>query len=99
MTTQSQTGAGGFESRPPKPQPARSPDEIEAEIERTRARLARTVDEITERVKPANVAHRALESAKAQVVDERGRVRTARVAVIGALLAAVAGMLVWRRTR
>lgn len=99
MTSQSQTGAGGFEARPPAQQPARTPAEIEAEIEHTRMRLAETVDAITERVKPANVARRAWQSARAQVMDERGGVRTARVAAIGAVFAAVVGMMVWRRTR
>jgi hypothetical protein len=99
MTTQSQTGAGGYEARPPKDQPARAPAEIEAEIERTRMRLAATVNAISERVKPANVAHRAMDSAKAQIMDERGRVRTERVAMLSVALAALVGLMVWRRTR
>jgi hypothetical protein len=77
----------------------RSPAEIEAEIERTRLRLAGTVDAIADRVKPANVARRGAESAKAQVVDERGELRTGRVAAIAAATVAVGALLFWRRSR
>jgi len=90
---------GGLEARPPDKRPERTPAEIEADIERTRARLAGTVDAIADRVKPANVARRGVESAKAQVVDEQGNLRTERVAIIGVGLAAVFGLLVWRRSR
>lgn len=70
MTTDART-AGGFEAHPPKDskdskdEPNRSPAEIEADIEATRERLAGTVDAIAERVKPANVARRGADSAKA----------------------------------
>nr|MBA2770215.1 DUF3618 domain-containing protein [Sporichthyaceae bacterium] len=40
-----------------------------------------------------------VESAKAQVVDEQGNLRTERVAIIGVGLAAAFGLLVWRRSR
>ena len=100
MTSTSSTSPGGFEARPPDAsgERDRSPAEIEAEIERTRQRLAGTVDAIADRVKPANVARRGAESAKAQVVDERGQVRTARAAGIAAAVA-VLGVLLWRRRR
>lgn len=90
---------GGLESRPPEPPPARTPAEIEADIERTRQRLAGTVDAIAERVKPANVARRGAESARAQVVDETGNLRTPRVAALAAAVAAGVGLLAWRRGR
>ena len=97
-----QTSPGSFEARPPAAEPAgrdRSPAEIEADIERTRQRLAGTVDAIADRVKPANVARRGAESAKAQVLDERGRVRTGRAVGIAAAFVAVVGLLAWRRSR
>ena len=90
---------GGLEARPPEPAKERSPAEIEADIERTRARLAGTVDEIAERVKPANVARRGAESAKAQVVDEQGNLRAKRVAVLAVAVASVVGLVLWRRGR
>jgi uncharacterized protein DUF3618 len=77
----------------------RSPAEIEAEIEQTRERLAGTVDAIAYRVKPANVARRGVDSAKAQVLDDRGQVRTTRVAAIAAGVVAVGALLFWRRSR
>ncbi|MGH8969960.1 MAG: DUF3618 domain-containing protein [Actinomycetes bacterium] len=99
MTMQSQTGKGGLEARPPDPAPARTPAEIEAEIERTRARLAGTVNAIASRVKPANVARRTAVSARSKVIDERGNLRTARVAAAAIGVLAVAGFMTWRRAR
>jgi hypothetical protein len=98
MTSNTAT-PGGLEARPPERRAERSPAEIEAEIEATRARLAGTVDAIAERVKPANVARRWVESAKAQLVDERGGLRTERVAVLAAVAAAAVGLCVWHRAR
>jgi hypothetical protein len=40
------------------------PNALVGEIERTRANLARTIDEITDRVTPANVAKRTADRAK-----------------------------------
>lgn len=97
--TSNTTTPGGLEARPPAARPDRTPAEIEAEIERTRARLAGTVDAIAERVKPANVARRGVESAKAAVVDERGELRPDRVAAAAVAVAAVVGLLVWRRSQ
>jgi hypothetical protein len=98
MTTNAAT-PGGLEARPPAQRAERSPAEIEADIERTRARLAGTVDAIAERVKPANVARRGAESAKAQVVDSDGNLRTQRVAVLAAAVVGTVGFLLWRRRR
>lgn len=110
MTIERPATAGGFEARPPKDDGTRSPDQIEAEIERTRERLAGTVNEIADRVKPSNVVRRKTEgvrqlaahasaTARAHVVDSRGNVRTERVAALGAAAVAAVGMLVWRRLR
>ena len=98
--TSNPPSAGSFEARPPAA-PAdreRTAAEIEAEIEQTRQRLAGTVDAIAERVKPANVARRGVDTAKAQVVDEHGQVRPDRVAMLAAAVALI-GLLVWRRKR
>jgi MYXO-CTERM domain-containing protein len=78
--------------------PARTPAEIEADIEATRLRLQGTVDAIADRVKPANVARRGVEAAKAQVVETDGSLRTTRVAALAAA-AAVVGLVFWRRRR
>lgn len=98
MTSNTAT-PGGLEARPPEKADARTPAEIEADIERTRERLAGTVDAIAERVKPANVARRGAESAKAQVVDESGSLRASRVAVLAVAVVAAAGLVAWRRSR
>ena len=92
---------GGLEARPPEPAKARprTPAEIEADIERTRQRLAVTVDAIAERVKPANVARRGVSSARAQMVDDGGNLRAQRVAIVAVAVAAAVGLLVWRRSR
>lgn len=108
MTMETPATAGGFEARPPSANGNRSPEDIEADIERTRERLAGTVNEIADRVKPANVVRRKTEgvrqlvtygvdSARAQVVDDRGNVRTERVAALGVAAVAAVGLLVWRR--
>jgi hypothetical protein len=105
MTSKRSTSAGGFEARPPAgaddaaTDRERTPAEIEAEIEQTRQRLAGTVDAIADRVNPANVARRGAESAKAQVVDERGQVRTGRAAAAATAVVAVLGFIAWRRNR
>lgn len=102
MATESQRTPAGLEARPPQNGQARlerSPAQIEADIEATRVRLAGTVDAIAERVKPANVAHRVLESLKAQVLEPDGTVRTQRVALVATCVLAVAGLAAWRRSR
>ena len=98
MTTNAAT-RGGLAARPPAAQRERSPAEIEADIERTRARLAGTVDAIADRVKPANVARRGAASAKSQVVDSNGRPRVPRVLALSAAIAGAVGYVVWRRSR
>jgi len=105
MTSDPSTSASGFEAGPTAGAGdaaavrERTPAEIEAEIERTRQRLAGTVDAIADRVNPANVARRGAGTAKAQVVDERGQIRTGRAAGIAAAAVAVVGFLSWRRNR
>ena len=90
--TNATTVPGGLAAREPATPPARTPAEIEADIERTRARLADTVDAIAERVKPANVARRTF-------VDDQGNLRVQRIAVLVVVVAGVAGLLRWRRSR
>jgi hypothetical protein len=97
--TNATTAPGGLEAREPANRPARTPAEIEADIERTRARLAGTVDAIAERVKPANVARRGVDAAKAQLVDQNGSLRPDRVAILGLAVAGAVGLVFWRRSR
>lgn len=71
----------------------RTPAEIEADITATRTRLASAVDELVDRAHPRNVAKRQVEQAKAQVFDERGELRTQKLAAVGAAVVAVLGVL------
>lgn len=97
MTSESPKAPAGLEARPPAPGKPRSAEEIEADIERTRQQLAGTVDEIVERVKPANVARRTADSAKAQVLASDGSVRPDRVAIVVGVIVVVAVLVAWRR--
>lgn len=97
--TSTTTTPGGLEARPPERTGPRTPADIEADIERTRDRLAVTVDALAERVKPANIAKRAVASVKAECVDEQGNLRTSRVAALAAVTAAGVGLVLWRRSR
>lgn len=72
---------------------ARTPEQIEADITATRARLASTVDELVDRAHPRNVAKRQVEQAKAQVFDESGRLRTQKLAAVGGAVVALLGVL------
>jgi hypothetical protein len=70
-------------------------DTLIREIEQTRQDLARTIDAITERVSPANVARRTADRLRqrAQALDP---------AIVGAGAAVAVGLvafLVWRRRR
>jgi hypothetical protein len=76
---------------------ARTAEQIEADIAATRARLASTVDELVDRAHPKNVAKRQLEQAKAQVIDERGQVRTQKLIAVGGAVVGVLGMLLMIR--
>jgi len=73
------------------------PRTLVSEIERTRADLARTIDEIADRVSPSNVARRA---------SDRARERISQIEIdplIGGAVAlaavSVTCYLVWRRLR
>jgi hypothetical protein len=74
---------------------ALAPKALVGEIERTRANLARTIDEITDRVSPSNVAHRTVDRAKERLsqIDPLVGGAVALAAV------SVTCYLVWRRLR
>ena len=80
-----------------------SVDAIEADIEATRDRLAATIDELAFRAQPKEIARREVASLRSSLHDAthtpQGDLRVERVAAIGAALAAVLGLVVWRRSR
>lgn len=71
----------------------RDPDELVKEIERTRENLARTIDTLTQRVSPANVARRAA----ARVLDEMSRPQVQVAGGVAVVTVAALAFLVWRR--
>lgn len=79
-----------------KGEPApRSLAEIESDMDATRARLAKTLDELKVAAKPKNIANRQVQKVKEFYTDEYGAVRVERVA---GTVAVVVTVLVIRRT-
>jgi hypothetical protein len=80
-----------------------SPEALEAAIQARRAHLSSTLDELVERVRPANLARdakdEAVTRARGAVTDEHGNLLVERVAAIAAAVAAVVVVLVVARRR
>jgi hypothetical protein len=74
----------------------RDPDAVVNEIERTREDLAHTIDALTERVSPGNVARHTMGEVREQLA--RPQVRLVGGAVILISVAAV-GFALWRRRK
>ena len=91
------TDAADGEEKPPPP---RTMDEIEADLEATRERLAGRLDDLQEYVSPRNVAQRQLDKVKGVFVDEYGGIKPDRVLVaVGAVVVVVGLGVVLRRHR
>jgi hypothetical protein len=75
--------------------PTPAPGELVGEIERTRADLARTIDEIADRVAPKNVARRTADRA----LERLGQVDPKVYAGVAAAVVGVTGFLIWRKLR
>ncbi len=84
-------------------QDARSPRQIEADIEATRTRLASTIDELAYRAKPNVVAQRQKDAAVVKLQDTfmtpNGDLRMERVAAVAVAVAVLVGIGIFRRTR
>ena len=76
-------------------EPALPPKELVGEIERTRANLARTIDEIADRVSPGNVARRTTERAK----ERLSQVDPLIGGAVALAAVSVTCYLVWRKFR
>ena len=63
----------------------RDPDVLVTEIEHTRQSLARTIDQLADRVSPANVARRALDRAREQTQLPDARIAGGAVAALAVL--------------
>ena len=68
-------------------------DALVKEIERTRENLARTIDTLTERVSPANVAKRAVSKLRDQASRPEVQIGAAAVTVV------TVALVVWRWRR
>jgi hypothetical protein len=79
------------------------PAELEAHIERTRARLVGTVDELSSRLQPKELARRSALDLRARldaaIRTPDGSLRVERLAAVGAALAAMVSLMVWNRRR
>jgi hypothetical protein len=73
----------------------RDPDALVKEIERTRENLARTIDTLTQRVSPGNVARRAM----SRVMDQASRPEVQVAGGAAVLAVATLALLAWRRGR
>jgi len=71
------------------------PNALVDEIERTRADLARTIDEIADRVAPRNVARRTVD----QAVERLGRVDPLIGGAVALAVVSVVGFVIWRKLR
>jgi len=72
-----------------------APSVLVGEIERTRADLARTIDEIADRVSPRNVARRTLD----QAVDRVSQVDPLIGGAIALAAVSVTCYVIWRKLR
>ena len=76
---------------------------LEAEISARRDRLAHTIDELTQRVRPKAIVQRQTAAAKARFADvattPEGDLRVERLAAVVAVVAVVGGLLLYRRLR
>ena len=91
-------------STPDKPVgEAKSVEQLEAEIQAARTRLAGTVDELHIRTAPAEVARRQVQSLREKFTEatrtETGELRTERVAALAAAAVALLGLGALRRRR
>jgi hypothetical protein len=76
-----------------KPVPARSLDEIETDLDATRARLAQGLDDLQAYVSPKNVIQRQVDKAKGVFVDQYGGIKPERVAMAAGAVVAVVVVL------
>ena len=74
----------------------RGSGEVMSEIERTRENLASTIDALTERVSPGNVARHGLAEVREQFSRRQVRMAAGAVALV---TVAVVAFAVWRRNK
>jgi hypothetical protein len=91
-------GAGGSGGQIPA-----KPAEIEREIEERRRRLAATLDELSSRAKPKEIARRGIAGVQAKadaaVRTPEGQLRKERLGAVAGALVVLTALLVWLRRR
>lgn len=88
VSSGSANGAGGD---------TRSPDQLVDDIEVVRERLAATIDQITDRANPKNIAQRKLDDLKARFLNRDGSPRMETILpVAGAVVGAITLIVVIR---
>lgn len=67
-------------------------DDIARELQETRERLSKSVEDLQDYVRPANVANRGLDKVTGFFVDAQGQPRAERIAAVGASVLAFFGI-------
>jgi hypothetical protein len=89
--------AAGKAAEEPTPPPVRSLDEIEAELDETRARLAERLDALADYVTPRNLVGRQVDKVKRVFVDEYGGIKPEPILIGVGVVAAIVGIRLLRR--
>ncbi|MEO5651994.1 MAG: DUF3618 domain-containing protein [Marmoricola sp.] len=76
---------------------SRSPEEIQADIERQRAELAATVDQLTHKLDVKEQARSKVAAVRDRATTETGRPRPELLAMTAAVVAGVVLVAWWRR--
>jgi hypothetical protein len=79
------------------PRPARTPEQIEADIERTRESLADDIDVLQERLSPANVMQRAKDRVVGAFHRPDGSIDPVRTGIVVGVAVVLVVYLVRRR--
>lgn len=73
-------------------------ESIEQEMNQTRERLTKTIDQLVHRASPKTIAGRQAQAVKSYFVDSSGSARTDHIVkVVGGVLGAVAALVVIRK--
>lgn len=79
--------------------PERPVDEIRAELDQTRDRLAQRIDDLTDYVAPKNIADRQVSKVKRVFVDEYGGIKPDRVLIAAGVVVGFVVLMGLRRRR
>lgn len=95
--SQASTRSPGAAPNTPPPPDLRTPQQIEADLAATRARLTGRIEQLQAYVMPKAVVGRQIDKVRAFYVDQYGGVRPERVLATAGAAALVVGLFVLRR--